>query len=130
MKKFRFEIFFLLYLVLFSSVSYGQGKVPFTHVKGVVIDSLTNETLPFVAVFLKGSSMGIQTNENGAFEIKTKVNFINLEFSLMGYQTKDVYVTKGQFNDIVVKLVPTGVALKEVVIKPGKEKYSKRITLR
>ena len=126
MKKFRFEIFFLFYLVLFSSVSYGQGKVPFTHVKGVVIDSLTNETLPFAAVFLKGSSMGIQTNENGAFEIKTKVNFINLEFSLMGYQSKAVYVTKGQFNDIVVKLVPTGVALKEVVIKPGKEKYSKK----
>lgn len=103
-----------------------QAPVKYTYIKGTVVDSLTREPLPYAAVFLKGSDMGVQTNENGEFEINTRVNFINVQVSSMGYATKEIFVNKGERNDLLVELASTGVTLKEVVVKPGKEKYSKK----
>ena len=103
-----------------------QHPAPVTVIEGRVCDSLTREALPYVAIFLKGSDRGIMTDEHGRFSITTSVNFINMEISTMGYQTKNVFVNKGERNDVVVEMVPTGVALRELVVKPKKEKYSKK----
>ena len=103
-----------------------QRDVKPTHISGLLVDSITNEPLPFAAVFLKGSDRGTMTDENGRFEINTSVNFINVSVSLMGYNNKEVFVTKGESNNITIQLVPTGVALNELVVKPKKEKYSKK----
>ena len=117
-------------IILFSlSVAldgFCQRDVKPTHISGLLVDSITNEPLPFAAVFLKGSDRGTMTDENGRFEINTSVNFINVSVSLMGYNNKEVFVTKGESNNITIKLVPTGVALNELVVKPKKEKYSKK----
>ena len=122
-----YRLFLVLVLSLFSFMAIeAQSPVRTTYIKGVVIDSLSREPLSYVAVFLKGSDKGLQTDENGRFEIQTKVNFINLQFSTLGYSSKEIFVNKGEANDIVVELVPTGVALKEVVVKPGKEHYSRK----
>lgn len=122
-----YRLFLVLALSLFSFMTIeAQSPVRTTYIKGVVIDSLSREPLSYVAVFLKGSDKGLQTDENGRFEIQTKVNFINLQFSTLGYSSKEIFVNKGEANDIVVELVPTGVALKEVVVKPGKEHYSRK----
>ncbi|MDD6025703.1 MAG: DUF5686 family protein, partial [bacterium] len=82
--------------------------------------------MPYVAIFLKGSDRGTMTDDNGKFKITTGVNFISLSVSLMGYDNKEVFVNKGRSNNVVIKIVPTGVALRELVVKPGKEKYSKK----
>ena len=117
-------------IILFSlSVAldgFCQRDVKPTHISGLLVDSITNEPLPFAAVFLKGSDRGTMTDENGRFDINTSVNFINVSVSLMGYNNKEVFVTKGESNNITIKLVPTGVALNELVVKPKKEKYSKK----
>lgn len=117
-------------IILFSlSVAldgFCQRDVKPTHISGLLVDSVTNEPLPFAAVFLKGSDRGTMTDENGRFEINTSVNFINVSVSLMGYNNKEVFVTKGESNNITIQLVPTGVALNELVVKPKKEKYSKK----
>lgn len=44
----------------------------------------------------------------------------------MGYEEKEIFVNKGKNNAFVVDLVPTGVVMKELVVKPKKEKYSKK----
>ena len=97
-----------------------------TNIKGVVRDSLTQEPLSFVAIFLKGSDKGALTEEDGTFEISTTSNFISLNVSTIGYDEKEIFVNKGKENDLVIELIPTGVALKELVVKPKKEKYSKK----
>lgn len=125
-KKVVFRFLILMCLLLCCAGISAQSPVRTTYIKGMVVDSLSREPLPYVAVFLKGSDKGLQTGEDGSFEISTKVNFINLQFSTMGYTTKEVFVDKGKENEIVVELVPAGVALKEVVVKPGKEHYSRK----
>lgn len=113
-------------VVITAATALAQHPMPLTVVKGVVRDSLTHESLPFVAIYLKGSDRGIMTDADGRFSITTQVNFISLEVSTMGYTTKNVWVNKGQSNDVTIDMVPTGVALKELVVKPKKEKYSKK----
>ncbi|MEG2599775.1 MAG: DUF5686 family protein [Muribaculaceae bacterium] len=125
MLKKTFIFVITLIVILLTSVD-AQSQVKRTNIKGVVRDSLTHETLPFVAVFLKGSDKGALTDADGNFYISTTVNFINLSISTIGYRDKEVFIHKGKDNNITVELVPTGVSLKEVVIKPKKEKYSKK----
>ncbi len=103
-----------------------QAPIKDTTIKGVVVDSLTREPIPFALMFLKGSDAGTQADADGRFEITTKVNFICANFSMMGYTAKDVYVTKGDVNDLTVELSADGVTLKEFVVRPGKEHYSKK----
>ena len=106
--------------------AHGQHIQSETTIEGIVVDSITGEPMPYVAIFLKGSDRGTMTDDNGKFKITTGVNFISLSVSLMGYDNKEVFVNKGRSNNVVIKIVPTGVALKELVVKPGKEKYSKK----
>ena len=120
----RFLIIIISFTVSFRA--YCQREVKPTPISGVLVDSVTNEPLPFAAIFLKGSDKGTMTDENGKFEINTTVNFINVSVSLMGYNHKEVFVNKGESNNITIQLVPTGVALSELVVKPKKEKYSKK----
>lgn len=126
LRKILFFSLTLICVVVSTATAVAQHPIAPTVVKGVVRDSLTRDPLPFVAIFLRGSDRGIMTDENGKFFITTSVNFISLEVSTMGYTTKNVFVNKGETNNITVDLVPTGVALKELVVKPKKEKYSKK----
>ena len=119
----------LLILVQLSVVTpsaRAQAVVLPTTIKGVVVDSLTHEPIPFALVVLNGSDAGTQADADGKFEITTKVNFLCVNFSMMGYTAKDIYVNKGKENDLTVALMPDGVALKEFVVKPGKEHYSRK----
>ena len=78
-----------------------------TTIKGVVVDSLTREPIPFAMVLLQGSSAGTQADADGRFDITTKVNFLCANFSMMGYAPKDIYVSKGEVNDLPSSCRPT-----------------------
>ena len=49
-----------------------------------------------------------------------------LEVSYLGYDPKEVKVALGKTNDLKIQLAPNGIILNEVVIKPQKERYSKK----
>ncbi len=125
-KRFVIVIINILILIISSVNLYAQHPVIPTTVKGVVRDSISQEPVPYVAIFFKGSDKGLLTNEKGEFSMTTSVNFICLNVSTMGYKDKEVYVEKGKTNDLVIDIVPTGVALKEVVVNYKKDKYSKK----
>lgn len=125
-RKFLSYILLLVFTALATNSIFAQHALPNTIINGCVKDSITKEALPYVAIYLKGSDRGIMTDGDGKFSITTSVNFINVEASTMGYKTKNVFVNKGEENNIVIEMVSTGVALKELVVKPKKEKYSKK----
>ncbi len=97
-----------------------------THLRGLVRDSLTHQPVPYAAVFLRGSDRGALTGDDGRFDIVTGKNFSLVEVSAMGYRSKSVPARRGVTSDIVIDLKPVGVELDEVVIRPRKEKYSKK----
>lgn len=127
MKKSLFTHLFLLVtsLLLTMPVAAQDPGDGYTRIKGVVLDSITGEGMPYAQIFLIGSQTGALTNENGGFTIVTGVNFEKLRVSVVGYQTKDIKVPLGKYTELEIKLVPTSVMLNEVIVKKT-AKYVKK----
>lgn len=88
-------------------------------VEGRVIDASNGEPLMFASVGIKNTQLGKTTNADGYFKIsgitKDKI-FILVNF--LGYQPKEVeYVlSKNENKDLIIALIPEGIALEEVTI--------------
>ena len=96
---------------------------PIHNIHGTVMDSLSREPIPFAAIFLNGTDRGVLADEKGEFEIGVTSKHRHLKVSSMGYRTKEI---KAIGVHITVEMSPVGVSLNEVVVKPKKEKYSKK----
>ena len=97
-----------------------------TQITGFVRDSLSREGVPYASIALVGTSEGTLATDKGGFTVNTRTSFSRLRVTAMGYASKDVAIKSGQGNVLVIDLVPTGVELGELVVRKGKEKYSKK----
>lgn len=121
MMKQRYKKHILLFLLVFSAAS------SFAQLKGVITDSITHEPLMYISVYYEGKGVGGVSNANGEYQIETRKGWNEVTFSSVGYRTKVIKITPGQ-KVLNVQMAPDDVMLTEVVVKPKKEKYSKRIT--
>ena len=97
----------------------------YAQIEGVVIDSLTSEPLMYVSVFYEGKGVGSVTMTDGTFSIDSHPEWKQFSCSSIGYTTKHVSIIPGK-NFYEIKLAPDNVLLSEVVVKPKKEKYSRK----
>lgn len=95
-------------------------------IKGTVTDSLAGGGLPYASLVLKGTTLGIATDEAGNFIFTAPSTTGTLTVSYLGYDTKEIQIAPGKSTNLHIRLVPTGIALNEIVINPQKEKYSKK----
>jgi len=82
-------------------------------VTGRVVDDATNQTLPFVTVQVKGTTIGVVTSAQGDFTIAVPSANATLIFSFMGYEPLEVQASTGR---MAVRLKPTYTMLEDVVI--------------
>ena len=117
----RYNKILILLLVVFAvSNAFAQ------QIKGVVTDSVTHEPLMYISVYYQDKrEMGTVTNIDGEYKLDARRNGGTLVFSSIGYVTKTVKVGSGN-QTVNVKLSPDDVMLTEVVVKPQKEKYSRK----
>lgn len=118
---------FLLILLLFSVFSgfaTPKQKRAIDHVVGVVTDSLSGERLGFVNVYVKKNKKGTVTDLNGVFKLDLPVGTV-IEASSMGYAPIQFQVS-GSKDTVRLMMSHSATALDEVVIKPKKQKYSKK----
>lgn len=121
------KILSVLVLILLPVIVSAQTRhYPTTVIEGIVTDSISGEPLSYVSVFLKGSGQGTTTDDNGRFHVSTNDNFTSLQISTMGYTPREVFVNKGKTNRLKIAMSPTATMLEEVIVKPKKEKYSKK----
>lgn len=119
MKQLYIKLVTVLIFFLFSLVTYSQ-------IRGIVTDSLTNEPLSYISVFYEGKGVGSITDVDGKFKIETRSGWNKLTFSAVGYATKVVPIVFGVTKQLEIKLASNDVRLDEVVIKPKKEKYTRK----
>ena len=118
MKNISRKLIILFLLTIIVPKAFGQ-------LTGVVTDSITNEPLMYISVFYEGKGVGGITDVNGVYKIETRRGWNKVTFSAIGYVTKVVTIPSGA-KELNVKLSPADIQLKEVVIKPQKEKYSRK----
>ncbi|MCS2893590.1 DUF5686 and carboxypeptidase regulatory-like domain-containing protein [Parabacteroides faecis] len=112
--------------LLISLISVWMANAQNTTIKGIVTDSITGEALPYVSLIFKGTTLGTATDGDGCFSFSAPATGRILQVSYLGYDTKEVKIIQGKTNDLKIQLAPNGITLNEVVIKPKKEKYSKK----
>lgn len=113
----------VLGLLCCSAQLYAQH---FFQVEGYIRDSLTNETLPGVSVYLRGTSIGTATDGNGYFSLKATTDSTLLAVSYLGYEEYFLPLQKSGTNKVNILLQPTVYQLADVIVRPGKEKYTKK----
>ncbi|NDW09768.1 DUF5686 and carboxypeptidase-like regulatory domain-containing protein [Dysgonomonas sp. 520] len=109
-------------LLVIQSYSFSQT----TTVQGVVKDSITGNIIEFAIVRFDDSAVGNISDEKGKFKISNNSKKNQVVVSLMGYKTWTKTVPIGKTTTLEVLLQPSEYQLDEVVIRPGKEKYSKK----
>lgn len=113
-----------LYIVAGFSPLLAQN---ITSVSGIVKDSVSGEPLSYVSVLFKKSTIGTMTDDDGQFALQNDKGFTTLEVTSLGYDTKQLVLKAGSKNTgLVILLKPTTFEIGEVVVKPKKEKYTKK----
>lgn len=116
------RVLFIMFFLVIALVAKGQNYT----IKGTVTDSITGEPLPYVAVLLKGTTIGGTTDIDGKFTITTASKVRTIQVSYLGYTEKEIPFVPGKAGNVKVELAPTSIDLEEVVVKPGKERYKKK----
>ena len=112
---------FLLFLLLGCCISVSAQNI-----QGVVTDSLTNEPIPYLSVFYEGKGVGSITDNDGNYKVETRKGWNKLTFSAVGYVTQVVNIIPGVTKNLNVRMRPDDIMLDEVVVKPKREKYSRK----
>lgn len=123
-RLFIFAVVALAFLAAVFAAPEIRGATTQT-VSGVVVDSITGKPVPYAAVMLTATDRGALTDADGFFSLTTALPFKGVQVSVMGYSTKTVSRPR-HGERMRIELVPIGMKLAEVVIKPKKEKYSKK----
>lgn len=107
----RIPLFLLGVFLLFSGEMNAQDDATVT---GVVVDAETQEPLPGVTVFEKGTNNGTATNFDGEYSLELSNQEATLVFSFVGFVTQEVRVD-GR-NTINITLQVDSNSLDEVVV--------------
>ncbi|MDR1880297.1 MAG: DUF5686 and carboxypeptidase regulatory-like domain-containing protein [Tannerellaceae bacterium] len=121
----RYIIFpvILLYMAGVSDLN-AQGM---TTASGVVRDSITGEALGYASILFENSTIGAMSDEDGRFSLQNDKGLTRLVVSSLGYNTKIVILKAGQRNTgLEVLISPTAFDISEVVVKPTRERYSRK----
>jgi hypothetical protein len=99
-----------------------EDTIIFKSYYGKVIDSKSNQTLPFATVEAVGSNVATVSNIDGNFTIKIdrNTNVSQLKISYIGYQNKMVPLSNFQdTRSFTVELEPTAIQLQQITVRPA-----------
>lgn len=117
------KLFTLLSLCFIAMI----GAKAQTHsASGVVIDSLTNKPMEYIAVYIEKTSTGCVTNYNGEFFLSDDSGKNILVVSAFGYKTKHITLKPGKNLGLTIKMQEESIRLESAIVKPKREKYKKK----
>ena len=106
------KLFLNTLLLLVITTVYTQNTI-----KGVIIDSKTQQNLAFVNIYLPNIEKGTVSNKNGTFNLEnlTSGNY-NLLISMIGYETLLLTVSIPQKNNLIISLEPSAIEMQSIII--------------
>jgi hypothetical protein len=107
---------FLLTNVLLFAVFIANAQF---HIEGKVIDSVTKNPLIGVNVFLSHTTIGVNSNEKGEFQLSNlKQGKYELVVSSLNYEDYIIQISINTINEpFLIKMKPTANILQEVVVE-------------
>ena len=125
----RRSLIYLIYIIItlaFPTTLQAQDVDGKIRVHGKIVDSSTQKAIPYVSVRMKDGSGGGSSDSNGKFSFHSHIEKDTIIVSSLGYEEKVVAIDSGTKMPLMIKLQPADYDLPEVVIKPGRERYSRK----
>ena len=101
------------------------------HIHGHVIDKATGEHLPYIVVMLKGTTIGVATENTGHYMIRNvpEGNF-TVEVSAVGYktQTREIDIRKGRSYEVNFTLEEDFVQIDGVIVSATRSETTRRMS--
>lgn len=114
-----------LLFILISGIHILHAQT--VEITGSVRDSVTGAPLSHVTVSIQESRLGTVTDDGGRFHLNFSGGDAVLDIRFLGYESKSISLAAGQVHtgmDII--LSPAVYELKDIIIRPGKERYTKK----
>lgn len=86
---------------------------------GQVLNALDKSPIPDVNIFFKNTDIGVKSNEEGYFMVRTQGKETTVVFSCVGYRRKEMKLKPGQSVGVQVELQEENTQLQEVFVVPG-----------
>jgi hypothetical protein len=116
----------ILLVLLINTFNIGHTQI----VRGIVLDKSDNVKISYASVYINGTSVGTNSDENGYFELDiTKHNSLPLTISALGYYSATLtdFATDKM---IEVYLVPKTFELKEVIVAAKSHEKERKADLK
>jgi len=95
------------------------AKAQKTEIAGKVTETGSNNPIPYVSIYFKGTFTGTMSDLNGNYNLSSAKASTTVEFSAVGYKTKVITIKLNQVSKLDVALDEDIVSLAEVTIRPG-----------
>ncbi len=100
------------------------------NIYGHIIDKATGEHLPYINIYLKGTTIGIMTDATGHYFLKNipEGSYV-IGVKSLGYATieRDITVRKGETVELNFNLVKEQISLDEVVVSANRNVTTRRM---
>jgi hypothetical protein len=117
----RKKVFFYTYntFIVFFSFLTGVALAQETVVRGKVTDVNSGDPIPYVNVIFQGTTIGITSDFDGNYELKTTTPSDTVVVSYIGYKVKKKNITKGITQVVNFQIEEDVTKLQEVVFVAG-----------
>ncbi len=106
--------FLLLLIIVNLSVGAAIAQV---RISGKLTDSEDGQPIPFATVTVKGTTIGVATDANGAYTISAPLSGSQiLVFSNVGYDTREVAYNNNTKSPLNIKLSKSSLVIDDVVV--------------
>jgi hypothetical protein len=105
----------LLLVCLFALPAAAQRMI----ISGQVVEASTGEPVPFASIFIPKTSTGATADMDGKFKLAISSPHDSIAASALGFATMRRKLADAPQQTILFRLKPGGVALAEVVVRPG-----------
>lgn len=124
------RIFSALVAALCTVLSAGATDTD-AHIYGHVIDRKTGEHLPYIVVLLRGTTIGVTTENTGHYTIRNvpEGDFV-VEVSAIGYktQTRSIHIAKGRSYEVNFSLEEDFVQIDGVIVSATRSETTRKMS--
>ncbi len=106
-------------LGLLLMVATGLLNAQETLAVGQVLNALDKSPIPDVNIFFKNTDIGVKSNQEGYFMVRTQGKETTVVFSCVGYRQKEMKLKPGQSVGVQVELQEENTQFQEVFVVPG-----------
>lgn len=111
---------FLLPVLLFFIAPWSYSQSSYL-LKGKIVDE-QGEPMAFATVYIKGTSKGTSTNNNGEYQLPVEKGPNTIAYQYVGYATQEINIDISERTTVKdVQLKPAAFELSEVVVKADAE---------